>query len=259
MVKFFSGPPGSGKSYHTAQEMWNALSRRRNVISTVDIDVARISRNGRKRIGDFVYIPINELDVKNLYRYAVRNHKKGVEGQTLLVIDECQIIFDSRGFQRKDRSEWILFFSRHRHMGYDIILISQQERMVDRQIRGMFEYEYKHRKVNNFGWLWLVPLTYFVVTQYWHGIKDLRIGSQFVRYKRRIAKIYDSYTMYDDFLEEYGDKPNEDFPTEEKTVEQKNENLRSKERTGIFAAIKKYFTSGIENAPIKTNLGEVKP
>ena len=211
MVKFFSGTPGSGKSFHTAREIWKELKFRRNVISTVNIDANKISKNGRRKIGDFVYVPIMDLKVEFLYRYAIRNHVKGHEGQTLLVIDECQIIFDTRGFQQKDRREWILFFSRHRHLGYNVILISQQDRMIDRQIRGMFEYEYKHRKVNNFGIGWLIPITFFVCIQYWYGNR-LRIGAEFIRYRRKIAQIYDSYTMYDDYLAEYADEIADEEP-----------------------------------------------
>ena len=206
MVKFYSGTPGSGKSFHTALEMMQALYRKKNVISTVNIDMKKVTKNGRKKTGQFVYVPILEIDPEFLYKYAVENHKKGSEGQTLLVIDECQIIFDARSFQKKERTDWILFFSRHRHLGYNVILISQQDRMVDRQIRGMFEYEYRHRKINNFGLLWMLPITMFVVVQYWYGTKDLRIGSQFLRYRRRIGSIYDSYTMFDDFVAEYKEK-----------------------------------------------------
>jgi zona occludens toxin (predicted ATPase) len=210
MVKFFSGTPGSGKSFHTAKLMLRTLRLKRNVITTVAIDMDIVSKNGRRKTGDYVYIPIGEINVPFLYKYAMEHHEKGNEGQTLLVIDECQILFDSRGFQKKDRMDWILFFSRHRHLGYDVILISQQDRMIDRQIRGMFEYEYKHRKVNNFGPLWLIPWTFFVVIQTWYGTKHLRIGSEFLVYKKRIGRIYDSYTMFDDYIAEYAPSPSEE-------------------------------------------------
>jgi zona occludens toxin (predicted ATPase) len=245
MVKFFSGTPGSGKSYHTAQEMYRTLRLKRNVISTVDIDLDIVSKNGRKQIGDYTYIPINKLCVTDLYKYAIKNHEKGYEGQTLLIIDECQIIFDSRGFQEKTRREWILFFSRHRHLGYNVILISQQDRMIDRQIRGMFEYEYKHRKINNFGPLWLIPWTFFVVIQTWYGSKHLRIGSQFILYRKKVARIYDSYTMYDDFLEEYGEKE-KDEATEEMPEEPEPEEIPSL-YARFVAFIKSKFKRSEEN------------
>jgi zona occludens toxin (predicted ATPase) len=283
MVKFYSGTPGSGKSFHVAQEMWTALRiKRRNVISTVNIDTARISKNGKKTIGDFVYIPIMELETKFLYKYAIRHHKKGKEGQTLLVIDECQIIFNTRDCQdrenKKSRIDWILFFSRHRHLGYDVILISQQDRMLDRQIRGMFEYEYKHRKVNNYGIGWLIPFTVFVVIQYWYGAK-LRCGAEFVIYRRKYGKIYDSYTMYDDYLEEFKEDPppvpihvaNEEPPCE---ASEENHNFTeagslplahvgggrgspptyARRGLPLFGWIKNFFTKARKNSPENTPL-----
>ena len=38
-------------------------------------------------------------------------------------------------------------FSQHRKLGYRVILIAQFDRMLDRQIRSVLEYEYIHRKV----------------------------------------------------------------------------------------------------------------
>jgi zona occludens toxin (predicted ATPase) len=265
MVKFFSGTPGSGKSFHTAREISEKLKRRRNVISTVDINIDVISRNGRKRIGDFVYVPITEINTKYLYQYAMKNHRKAKEGQTLLVIDECQIIFNTRDFQGKEqnkkRVDWILFFSRHRHLGYDVILISQQDRMIDRQIRGMFEYEYKHRKVNNF--LWFLPITFFVCVQYWYGCR-IRIGSEFIRYKRKIAKIYDSYTMYDDYIKEFEEIENE-YKEESQPAEEPEaaplahagggrgsppEGVRG--RLPLLRRAWGFFTNPLKNAPLKS-------
>jgi zona occludens toxin (predicted ATPase) len=256
MVVFYSGTPGSGKSFHTARDIYKTLRERRNVISTVDIDLKKISRNGRRRIGEFVYVPILDLDVSFLYRYAIKNHKKGKEAQTILVIDECQIIFDSRGFQKKDRTDWILFFSRHRHLGYSVILISQQDRMIDRQIRGMFEYEFKHRKVNNFGPLWLLPITFFVVIQYWYGNR-VRIGSYFIRYKKSIASIYDSYTMYDEFIAEYAAEQNEPITPAAPAVHagggRGSPPKGTRGRVGIIATLHRVLTADLRTAKIKIN------
>ena len=41
-----------------------------------------------------------------------------------------------------------------------MILIAQFDKMVDRQFRALFEYEYVHRKVSNFGVVgWLIVKT----------------------------------------------------------------------------------------------------
>ncbi|MCL2357933.1 MAG: zonular occludens toxin domain-containing protein [Defluviitaleaceae bacterium] len=253
MVKFYSGTPGSGKSYHMAQEIYRTLRRRKNVIATVSIDLNEVSKRGRKQIGEFIYMPMQDLTPEFLYKYAVKNHEKGIEGQTLLVIDECQIIFDSRTFQAKERREWVLFFSRHRHLGYEVTLISQKDHMIDRQIRGMFEYEYRHRKVNNYWFLWMLPFTVFVVTQYLYGNRHLKMDRQFVLYRKSVARIYDSYTMYDDFFDEYskeaqGCEISEDVPRTEQPIAQP-----AKPQKGIFAAIRRFFLGDIQRAPLKTH------
>lgn len=201
MISFYSGTPGSGKSFHMAKDIWFKLRMGRNIISTVNIDIDMVSKNGKKRIGDFVYIPILELNPEFFYRYAYENHSKGKEGQTTIIIDEAQIIFNPREFQRKDRADWILFFTKHRHLGYHIIMTSQFDRLIDRQVRCLFEYEVKHRKINNYGLLFLLPWTFFACIEYWYGNK-LVISRRFMRFKKKTAAIYDSYVMFDDFLSE---------------------------------------------------------
>jgi len=201
MITFYSGTPGSGKSFHMAKEMRFKLRLGRNVISTVNIDVNKVNNNGRKKIGDFVYVPILELQPKFLYHYAFKNHVKGKEGQTLIVIDECQIIFNTRDYQQRNRLDWILFFTKHRHLGYNIIMTSQFDRMVDRQIRALFEYEVKHRKINNYGLLFFLPFTAFAAIEYWYGNK-LVISRRFLLFSKKVAGIYDSYVMFDEFARE---------------------------------------------------------
>ena len=201
MITFYSGTPGSGKSYHMAKEMRFKLRIGRNIISTVNIDLNKVNNNGKKKIGDFVYIPILDLDPMFFYEYAYKNHVKGKEGQTIIIIDEAQILFNPREYQRKNRSDWILFFTKHRHLGYNIIMTSQFDRLIDRQIRSLFEYEVKHRKINNYGMLFLLPWTFFACVEYWYGNK-LVVSRRFMRFNKKTASIYDSYVMYDEFLEQ---------------------------------------------------------
>jgi len=201
MIYFYSGTPGSGKSYHVAREIKLKLTTGKNVISTVDINTNVISKNGKRRIADFKYIPIMEINPVILYEYAYRNHKKGKEGQTLVIIDECQILFNPREFQKKDRIDWINFFTQHRHLGYNFILISQFDRLVDRQIRSLFEYEVKHRKINNYKLMVLLPFTIFAAVTVWYGIKE-KMSSSFIIYNKKLARMYDSYTMFDRLIGE---------------------------------------------------------
>jgi len=203
VIYFYSGTPGSGKSFCTAKEIWQRLRLKRDIISTVNINLDKISDGGKKVLGKFTYKPIMDITPEYLYEYAFKNHKKGKEGQTLLILDECQIIFNPREYQLKNRAEWILFFTKHRHLGYKIIMISQNDRLIDRQIRSLFEYEVKHRKVNNRGFLWMLPFKCFAQISYWYGVKE-RLSGKFIIFKKKYAQIYDSYVMYDDFLKQKG-------------------------------------------------------
>ncbi len=204
MIWFYSGTPGSGKSFHVAKKiMFRLKTQKKAVISTFDIDLDFLSRHGRDKLGSFTYVPINELNPKFLYEYAMKNHVKGKEGQTLVIIDECQIIFNPREFGKAGRMDWINFFTQHRHLGYDFILISQFDRLVDRQIRSLFEYEIKHRKVNNLGILFLLPVTCFVAITVWYGVKE-KCSQEFFVYNKKVSKLYDSYSMFERFMEENG-------------------------------------------------------
>ncbi len=202
MVKFYTGTPGSGKSYHAAHEIYMKLRAGKNVISTMPIDLKTVKK-GKRKIGIYEWVFIHELTPKYLIEFALKNHRLGKEGQTIVVIDECELIFNSRLYGDKGRNDWLMFFSVHRHYGYDIILICQFDRQIDRQIRCQVENEYKHRKINNRGLLFLLPVKVFAVIEFWY-VNKTKVGSHFVRYKRKVGKIYNSYETHDIIAEKLG-------------------------------------------------------
>lgn len=202
MIYFYSGTPGSGKSLHVAQDIidWLVYKKKR-VIANFEINRNIINkgffRRSSKNGDNFHYISNNKLNVKSLVSFAEKNHVRGKEAQTLLIIDECQLIFNPREFSRADRLEWNHFFTQHRKLGYEVILISQMDRLVDRQIRGLFEYEIKHRKVNNFKFGCFFPFATFCAVTYWYGVRE-RLGCSFFFYKRKLGDLYDSYKMFEE-------------------------------------------------------------
>ena len=203
MLKFMTGTPGSGKSYHMACKIQQLLRIRKNVISTVDINLDIVSKRGRRKIGVFKYKSLYDLTPEFFYRFAYDNHERGKESQTVVFVDECQNIFNSRDFQAKDRREWLRFFTSHRHYGYDFYLVTQNDRMVDRQIRALVEYEIKHRCANRL--LWFLPITYFVVIETWYGhTTKPKIYSQWIRMRKEVFKLYDSYAMFDELEYRFG-------------------------------------------------------
>lgn len=196
MIYFYSGTPGSGKSLHVAKDIYTKLFiKKQDVIANFDIN--REIYNKKKKKGKFTYISNNELIPEFLYQYAKENHVLGKESQTLVIIDECQILFNPRSWQQNGRIEWINFFTQHRKWGYNFILISQFDRLVDRQIRSLFEYEIKHRKVNNFKGAKLIPISTFVAVEYWYGVKE-RVGSEFFTYSNKYGKLYDTFKNFEE-------------------------------------------------------------
>lgn len=195
MIYLYTGTPGSGKSLHAARDIYYRLTKHKfkNVIANFNINLKLIKKKGAK----FYYLDNSELTVKYLVNYAINNHTMGVENQTLVVVDECQVLWNAREWQNnKERMDWIKFFTQHRKFGYNFILISQNDRMIDRQIRALIEYEQKHRKVNNFKLGKLVPFPLFACITYWYGVNE-RLGVEFFRFRKKWSRMYDSYATWE--------------------------------------------------------------
>lgn len=218
MISFYSGTPGSGKSLKMAHEVVLWLKKlRKNVIANIEIDRDFILKG--KKGGEFFYLPNEEFTPEYFYEYAIKYHEMGKEHQTLIVIDECQVIFSPTAvklFSRlkpRYRQEWLDFFTQHRHMGFDIIMISQFDRLVDPQIRCLFEYNFVHRKANNFGFIGqlftLFHVSLFVQIQKWYGMNEV-CSKSFYTYSKKYSKIYNSYAFREKVIkmltEKYGEK-----------------------------------------------------
>lgn len=196
MVWLYSGTPGSGKSYHAAKDVYNRLRSGKSVISNTKYNLKYIPKKHRFK---FKYVDNSELTVKFLEDYAETYHVEGKEGQTLLVIDECAVKFNSRDFKDKDRMEWLRFFAQHRKLGYNVILVAQHDRMIDRQIRAVVEYEVKHRKISNYNMFGLLLSllcggTLFIAVTYWYGVKEVT-ERNLIAYRRKIGKFYNTYEI----------------------------------------------------------------
>lgn len=198
MIVLYSGTPGSGKSLYSAYELINWLHMRRGVIANFPIDMGYFKKFNK--IGKFTYKSNDELTVQFLRDYAKDNHKLGKEGQTMLIIDECAIMFNSRDWDRKGRSDWITFFQQHRKLGYYIVLVAQNDRLIDKQIRAFIETEYKYRSVKNYKFFGrLISFLFgglFCRIEYWYGPR-VKCSSEFFVLNRKKAKIYDTTMIFE--------------------------------------------------------------
>lgn len=201
MIKLFSGTPGSGKSLHTAEKIYYALRAGRPVICNFDINLGFVQGRKRKNV-DFTYLPNDSLSVEFLESFAVSYFKdrRMKEEWLLLIIDEAQLIFNAREWDAKGRKKWLSFFTQHRKYGYEVILVAQFDRMLDRQIRSLIEYEYIHRKVSNFGvWGKIFSAVFlgklFVAVQMWYPLRE-RVGAEWFVCKKRFFRLYDTYRNF---------------------------------------------------------------
>ena len=204
MIYLYTGTPGSGKSLHVARVIYYRLFRSCPVITNIPINLKRV-----KHPECFTYLPNRDLSVNYLVERSKKHfeNRPMKEGSLVLIIDEAQMMFNARDWSKQGRDDWNEFFQVHRHYGYDVILIAQFDRMIDRQVRSLVEYEFVHRKVSNYGWkgrllsiLMFAP-TLFVSVKKWYPMKE-KVDSEFFRYSRKWGGLYDTYMTFEEPKEE---------------------------------------------------------
>lgn len=197
MISLFSGTPGSGKSLHLAEIIFNRCRREKLTIGNFDVN--RDILDGQEW---FIAVDNQDLLPDLLVSYSVEYFQdhKFKEGALLLIIDEAQLIFNVREWSLVGRSDWIYFFTQHRKFGYDIILVAQFDKMLDKQLRSLLEYEFIHRKMSNFGWkgkmisIW-TGNRLFMCVQRWYPLNE-RIGSETFLYRKQLGALYDTLNIF---------------------------------------------------------------
>lgn len=196
MIYLYSGTPGSGKSLHMAKRIrdWVKYQDKLVVCNTpINVDEIKGHKRGELRYLDNIDMTPDKLcEISKEYFEVKKYH----EGKIKLIIDECQLMFNAREWNISGRADWLKFFTQHRKYGFDIVLVAQFDRMIDRQVRSLIEYEYVHRKIVNYGWkgYLLVLCTLgrkFVCVKIWYPMKE-RVGSELIYANKKIFKIYDT-------------------------------------------------------------------
>lgn len=200
MVELYSGTPGSGKSLHVAERIYNTLKFTDKLVITNFRINDKFINNGRYR-GRLIVLDNETLDdiefLNWLSVWYFSTQKKFVEGKILLVVDEAQRLYNPRDWNKAGRREWLTFYAEHRHYGFDVILVAQFAEMLDKQIAAEIENEYIHRKLSNFGiqgkfLSLLFGGSSFCVVKIWRPIKE-KMGQEFFRYHKKYAKLYNSW------------------------------------------------------------------
>lgn len=197
-IYLYSGRPGSGKSYAAAKLCKDTLKRKKqDVIANFEIVVGEDWR------GNFFYVPNSQLSVDVLLQYAANywRDRKFKEDGLLVVLDEAQLLWNSRLWQDAERMRWLELWSQHRKYGLKIVLIAQADIMIDKQFRSLIEFEVNHRKISSFGLFGLIlralafsELFYQCETFY---AQKYKVDGRILRYSKRIGDLYNSYKAFD--------------------------------------------------------------
>lgn len=202
MIDIYTGTPGSGKSLHMAKDIRDMLCRGGLVIS--NFEISRDFLESKRCRGRAVHLSDKELfypsDTAALISYWVKNRSTKI----LLCLDECQGLFNARTWNMAGRSEWVDFFALHRHLSEErcrVILATQDDASVDKQIRHKVECEYKHYKIKNgsnayfiFSMLFFGG-NLFKYRWFWYGQKQ-HLGSSLFIGRKKLFKIYDTHASF---------------------------------------------------------------
>lgn len=137
----YTGIPGSGKTYHAVMDMCHCKSA---CITNVHVT----------GIPETAVLPLDAITPEMLMAFSnwwFSSHEYK-ENSLLLVIDEAQLLFNSRNWSDKSRMGWIAFMSQHRKYGFRIVLITQDFKMIDKQFRSLVEFEVYHTAASS---IWL--------------------------------------------------------------------------------------------------------
>lgn len=226
MIYFINGRPGGGKSLYMAEKIYKKMKRGTNVIANFEINMDYFKKcRHPEKLGRFIFVSNEELTtqaylnidprkkkfsyIDGFWGYALNFHDlsdKGKDVQTIVVLDECGLLFNSRTFSARDRLSWLDLFVNHRKLKYDIYLVAQDEKQIDKQIREMFQKEVECRDISRMkifgkflsllaGGSLFVRINRDYTLMSGFSKKNARESAQYYT-GRKYFKFYDSYKLF---------------------------------------------------------------
>lgn len=195
MISIYEGSVGSGKSYHALLEglkKCTSLRSNRWVIANFPLKEQFCKPKEIERWHFW-----DDITPEKLILFAIEKEFAGIEGACLLIIDEAGILFNSRDWMIKsgDRKKWVSFFSQSRKFGYDVILVAQSDRMIDRQIRDLAEYVVRHFNMRMYWFLSWLPFRLHMAVFRWYGTRIKGTMDPFI-VRKGVYKKYDTMRIF---------------------------------------------------------------
>lgn len=206
-IKLLTGFVGSGKSYAATKigvTIADAPMGKGYVIANFPIKPKKkfLSRFRKNKFNSprWIFKKNDELTVQFLIQKSLEMGWNKKESSCLVIFDEASIPFNSRNWNKPDRMEWIEFLSQSRKFGYDVYFITQDAKMLDKQIRSLCEYEVQHKKMNNMFPFFILSwfnITFFAGVAFWNGVKT-RGTVRLYFYSKSVADRYDTLRLFND-------------------------------------------------------------
>lgn len=226
-IEIFGGNPGSGKSYCTILRLFQHVAgggiAAVNFILSPDwaMTMARLAHRRARTDDEFcrkwarIYwkrvFYVGDSDTVMQLSAAIKKHDfvnrfcspkvaKQREGAGLLIVDEAQLYFNSREWRKN--MGFIEFFTQHRKLRWDALVVAHSIDMIDKQIQPLIEYETNFRNIQKvkFALLPRFPVPLFLSTSKYAGMgpgKGKKAGSsEWTFLKTDVANLYDSMDVF---------------------------------------------------------------
>lgn len=206
MIQLYCGKVGGGKSYSAVYAMLKALGQGRVVASNIALNWESTCKYCKRHFG---YEPVSEQFIFLGDDDAVYNAQRLIPPGALLVLDEMNIYFPSRGYkQNAERSgDFLGWLVQSRKYGCDVIAIIQSPANLDAQIRRQAQIEWHHvdTKTAACSTLWgfgpslkigkLAPRMFRRV-QFWAGDYTEEVSSEFLAFDPAVGACYQTNAIF---------------------------------------------------------------
>lgn len=152
-IHIYTGVPGSGKSLHAASDIRFVMNRRTPRPVIANFPLGKDAPVPDRSV--YTYLPNEDMSARKIMQLAddfwTSSPETFREDYILLVIDECQLLFNARTWTQRDRLQYLEFLSQSRKYGVKVLLIAQATKMIDNQFRMLIEVEHNHRRISSMG------------------------------------------------------------------------------------------------------------
>ena len=194
MIFGFVGTPGSGKSYDAVRKVLDNLKAGKVVYTNIEGLDNDFCQEFIK-----IYTGLDDYQLSRQLRHKTDQEMQYfweyVENESLIVIDEVHKLFSNRSWQSQANQKFADWMSTHRHIGCDLVLITQDIEKVEKHVRSLIEWTYFYRKVNFFGSL--VSNKYLRYAYYGDDHNGQPVGKETCSYEKKVFRCYKSYASAD--------------------------------------------------------------